>query len=304
VKVFIAGHKGLIGSALKRNLENKNYEIVTRTKEELDLTNQDHVYSFYKDVKPDVVLLAAAKVGGIHANNTYRADYIYENLCIQNNLIWGAHKYDVDKLIFLGSSCIYPKFAPQPMPESCLLTGELEETNRPYALAKIVGLELVSSLYRQYKRNYFSVMPTNMYGEYDNYDLQNSHVLPAMIRKFIEANDEVLLWGTGSAKREFLYADDCADAIVFLLEKNIDFQGKHINIGSGQEISINKLAYLIAESVGFHGEIKWDKTKPDGTPRKLLDVSYLNRLGWSAKTSLQDGIAKTIEAYKAGKRRL
>jgi GDP-L-fucose synthase len=250
------------------------------------------------------VLLAAAKVGGIHANNTYRADYIYENLCIQNNLIWGAHKYDVDKLIFLGSSCIYPKFAPQPMPESCLLTGELEETNRPYALAKIAGLELVSSLYRQYKRNYFSVMPTNMYGEYDNYDLQNSHVLPAMIRKFIEANDEVLLWGTGSAKREFLYADDCADAIVFLLEKNVDFQGKHINIGSGQEISINKLAYLIAESVGFHGEIKWDKTKPDGTPRKLLDVSYLNRLGWSAKTSLQDGIAKTIEAYKAGKRRL
>jgi len=306
-KIFVAGHRGLVGSSLVRNFEAKGYNnLVVRTHEQLNLLESDSVKKFFKDQKPDVVVLAAAKVGGIHANSTKRADFIYQNLMIQTNTIWGAFEAGVREFVFLGSSCIYPKFAPQPMPESCLLTSELEMTNRPYALAKIAGLELIHSLRHQYGCSYFSVMPTNLYGVNDNFHQLDSHVFPALLRRVHEAKkngeEKLVVWGTGSPLREFMISDDCADAIIFLLENikgedfNTDFS--HINIGSGQEISILDLTKLFAKVIGFTGDIVQDTTKPDGTPRKLLDCSFLSGLGWEAKTPLEDGIRKTYEWFK------
>lgn len=314
-KVFVAGHRGLVGSHVYQKLNEKGYEnIVVKTRSELDLLDTNKVKEFFAVEKPDTVIVAAAKVGGIHANNTYRADFIYENLMIQNNLIWQSHLNNVNKLAFLGSSCIYPRMAQQPMAETQLLTGPLEYTNRPYAIAKIAGLELVHSLRFQYERNYFSIMPTNLYGPRDNFDLENSHVLPALVRKFVEAKSnktsQVSIWGSGTPCREFLFADDCADAIVFLLEQeqepvsqaNILESGwSHINLGSGQEISIKDLAELIATKVGYEGQITFDRSKPDGTPRKLLDNTALNQLGWQPKTTLAQGIEKTVEWYNSNK---
>ena len=307
-KIYVAGHRGLVGSALVRNFEAKGYtNLVVRTREELDLLDGDAVRKFYREQKPDVVVLAAAKVGGIHANNTKRADFIYQNLMLQTNVVWGAFEAGVREFVFLGSSCIYPKFAPQPMPESCLLTSELEMTNRPYALAKIAGLELIQSLRHQYGCSYFSVMPTNLYGVNDNFHPMDSHVLPAILKRVHDAkvngDKQLVVWGTGSPLREFMLSDDCADAIIFLLEnlRAVDFNGSafsHVNIGSGQEISILELTKLISKVVGFDGEIVQDLTKPDGTPRKLLDCSFLTQLGWQAKTSLEKGIEKTYEWLK------
>ena len=304
-KVYVAGHRGLVGSALMRRLAQGGYErIITRTHAELDLCDQTSTLQFLKDEKPDVIIVAAAKVGGIQANNTFRADFIYENLAIANNVIHGAHEADVSNLLFLGSSCIYPKLAPQPMKEDHLLTGALEPTNEPYAIAKIAGLKLCEAYHSQYERNYFSVMPTNLYGVGDNFDLQNSHVLPALLRKFHEAkmrgDSEVVMWGTGTPRREFLFADDLADACVHLLETQdaTTLGNQHINVGVGQDISIRELAELIKEIVGYEGAIVQDLTKPDGTPRKLLDVSKLTDLGWSAKTTLRDGISKVYGWYQ------
>ena len=275
-KVYVAGHRGLVGSALMRRLAQGGYErIVTRTHAELDLCDQTSTLKFLKDEKPDVIIVAAAKVGGIQANNTFRANFIYENLAIANNVIHGAHEADVSNLLFLGSSCIYPKLAPQPMKEDHLLTGALEPTNEPYAIAKIAGLKLCEAYHSQYERNYFSVMPTNLYGVGDNFDLQNSHVLPALLRKFHEAkmrgDSEVVMWGTGTPRREFLFADDLADACIHLLETQdaTTLGNQHINVGVGQDISIRELAELIKEIVGFEGAIVQDLTKPDGTPRKF-----------------------------------
>ena len=304
-KVYVAGHRGLVGSALMRRLAQGGYErIITRTHAELDLCDQTSTLEFLKDEKPDVIIVAAAKVGGIQANNTFRANFIYENLAIANNVIHGAHEADVSNLLFLGSSCIYPKLAPQPMKEDHLLTGALEPTNEPYAIAKIAGLKLCEAYHSQYERNYFSVMPTNLYGVGDNFDLQNSHVLPALLRKFHEAkmrgDSEVVMWGTGTPRREFLFADDLADACVHLLETQdaTTLGNQHINVGVGQDISIRELAELIKEIVGYEGAIVQDLTKPDGTPRKLLDVSKLTDLGWSAKTTLRDGISKVYGWYQ------
>ena len=304
-KVYVAGHRGLVGSALMRRLAQGGYErIITRTHAELDLCDQTSTLKFLKDEKPDVIIVAAAKVGGIQANNTFRANFIYENLAIANNVIHGAHEADVSNLLFLGSSCIYPKLAPQPMKEDHLLTGALEPTNEPYAIAKIAGLKLCEAYHSQYERNYFSVMPTNLYGVGDNFDLQNSHVLPALLRKFHEAkmrgDSEVVMWGTGTPRREFLFADDLADACVHLLETQdaTTLGNQHINVGVGQDISIRELAELIKEIVGYEGAIVQDLTKPDGTPRKLLDVSKLTDLGWSAKTTLRDGISKVYGWYQ------
>ena len=304
-KVYVAGHRGLVGSALMRRLAQGGYErIITRTHAELDLCDQTSTLKFLKDEKPDVIIVAAAKVGGIQANNTFRANFIYENLAIANNVIHGAHEADVSNLLFLGSSCIYPKLAPQPMKEDHLLTGALEPTNEPYAIAKIAGLKLCEAYHSQYERNYFSVMPTNLYGVGDNFDLQNSHVLPALLRKFHEAkmrsDSEVVMWGTGTPRREFLFADDLADACIHLLETQdaTTLGNQHINVGVGQDISIRELAELIKEIVGYEGAIVQDLTKPDGTPRKLLDVSKLTDLGWSAKTTLRDGISKVYRWYQ------
>ena len=304
-KVYVAGHRGLVGSALMRRLAQGGYErIITRTHAELDLCDQTSTLQFLKDEKPDVIIVAAAKVGGIQANNTFRANFIYENLAIANNVIHGAHEADVSNLLFLGSSCIYPKLAPQPMKEDHLLTGALEPTNEPYAIAKIAGLKLCEAYHSQYERNYFSVMPTNLYGIGDNFDLQNSHVLPALLRKFHEAkmrgDSEVVMWGTGTPRREFLFADDLADACIHLLETQdaTTLGNQHINVGVGQDISIRELAELIKEIVGYEGAIVQDLTKPDGTPRKLLDVSKLTDLGWSAKTTLRDGISKVYGWYQ------
>lgn len=305
-RIFVAGHRGLVGSALVRSLSSKGYEnLILKDHISLDLMDRDSVTSFYAEEKPDVVILAAAKVGGIHANNTKRADFIYQNLTIQNNVIWGAYQSGVRKLVCLGSSCIYPRNAPQPMPENCLLSSPLEMTNRPYAVAKIAGLELVNSLRNQFGCDYFSVMPTNLYGIGDNFHPQDSHVLPALLRRVVEAKEsgasEIVIWGSGTPLREFMTADDCADAIVFLLEKgDLTFPSQyesHINIGSGQEISILALVKLIAKVVSYAGKIVNDVSKPDGTPRKLLDVSLLTAMGWSAKTSLEDGIRQTYEWY-------
>ena len=299
-KIYVAGHRGLVGSAIVRNLEAKGYtNIVYRTHEELDFTNQANVQAFFKEEQPEYVILAAAKVGGIHANNTYPADFIYDNLMIQNNVIKAAHDYKVKKLLFLGSTCIYPKMAPQPIREEYLLTGALEETNEAYAVAKIAGLEMCKFFKRQYGDNFISCMPTNLYGPNDNFDLQSSHVLPALIRKFHEAKvngrDTVEVWGTGTPLREFIYVDDMADACVFLME-NYDGE-QHVNIGTGEEVSIRELAETVKEVVGFEGELVFNTDMPDGTPRKLTTVDKLHRLGWKHKTSLNGGIKLAYEWF-------
>lgn len=292
-KIYVAGHRGLVGSAIVRNLEAKGYKnIIYRTHKELDLTNQEAVRRFFEEEKPEYVFLAAAKVGGIHANNTYPADFIYDNLMIQNNVIKAAHDFEVKKLLFLGSTCIYPKMAPQPIKEEYLLTGSLEETNEAYAVAKIAGLEMCKFFKRQYGDNFISCMPTNLYGPNDNFDLKNSHVLPALIRKFHEAkvnnSEAVEVWGTGTPLREFLYVDDMADACVFLME-NYDGE-QHVNIGTGEEVSIRELAETVKEVVGFDGELVFNTEMPDGTPRKLTTVDKLHGLGWKHKVSLNEGI--------------
>ncbi len=292
-KIYVAGHRGMVGSAIVRKLQNEGYgNLILRTSAELDLRNQSATETFFKEQKPDYVFLAAAKVGGIVANNTCRAEFLYENLMIQNNVIHAACKYNVTKLMFLGSSCIYPKFAEQPMKEEYLLTGTLEPTNEPYAIAKIAGLKMCEAYRSQYGCNFISVMPTNLYGPNDNYDLQNSHVLPALLRKMIVAartNQPVVeIWGTGTPRREFLHVDDLADACYYLMQQYNE-QG-FINIGVGEDISIRELAELIKEIVGYEGELKFNTEKPDGTPRKLLDVSKLHSLGWQAKISLREGI--------------
>lgn len=299
-KIYVAGHRGLVGSAIVRNLEAKGYNnIIKKTHSELDLTNQEAVRRFFEEERPEYVFLAAAKVGGINANNIYPADFIYENLQIQNNVIKAAHDFKVTKLLFLGSTCIYPKLAPQPIKEEYLLTGSLEETNEAYAVAKIAGLEMCKFFKRQYGDNFISCMPTNLYGPNDNFDLKNSHVLPALIRKFHEAkesnSDKVEVWGTGTPLREFLYVDDMADACVFLME-NYDGE-QHVNIGTGEEVSIRELAETIKEVVGFNGELVFNTAMPDGTPRKLTTVEKLNGLGWRHKVSLNQGVKMAYEWF-------
>lgn len=299
-KIFVAGHRGLVGSAIYRRLEAEGYtNLIVRTSRELDLTRQAEVEAFFETERPEYVFLAAAKVGGILANNTYPADFIYRNIIIQANIIHSSYAYGIRKLFSLGSSCIYPKFCPQPMKEEYLLTGELEPTNEPYAVAKIAGIKMCQSYNRQYGTDYVSVMPTNLYGPNDNFDLETSHVLPALIRKFHEAkiarSPSVTIWGTGTPRREFLYIEDLVDACVFLMKR---YEGSEIvNIGTGKDISIDDLAMLVKEIVGYEGEIGYDRSKPDGAPRKLLDVSRLHSLGWHAKTGLKEGIAKTYEWY-------
>jgi GDP-L-fucose synthase len=300
-KIYVAGHRGMVGSAIVRKLHEEGFQnIIVRTSSELDLRNQDHVADFFKTEKPDYVFLAAAKVGGIVANNTYRADFIYENLMIQNNVIHHAYLNGVKKLMFLGSSCIYPKMAPQPLKEEYLLTGTLEQTNEPYAIAKIAGIKMCESYRLQYNCNFISVMPTNLYGPNDNYDLNNSHVLPALIRKFHEAlkNDqsEVVVWGTGSPKREFLHVDDLAEACLYLMLHYNEIQ--LVNIGSGEDVSIKELAELVSKIVGYKGKIVFDTSKPDGTPRKLMDVSALAALGWKYKIGLEEGITAVYSEVK------
>ena len=299
-KIYLAGHRGMVGSAIVRKLTSLGYtNLLTRTSTELDLRNQQQVADFFDVEKPEFVFLAAAKVGGIVANSTYRADFLYENLAIQNNIIHGSYLNKVKKLMFLGSSCIYPKLAPQPLKESYLLSGYLEQTNEPYAIAKIAGIKMCEAYRAQYGCNFISVMPTNLYGTNDNYDLVNSHVLPAMIRKFHEAKDkgasEMTLWGTGSPMREFLHADDLAEACLFLMENYND--SELVNIGTGEDVTINNLAALVKQIVGFQGEIIWDTSKPDGTPRKLMDVSKLHGLGWHHKIALEDGIKLAYQDF-------
>ena len=297
-KIYVAGHRGLVGSAIVRELKKKGYtNIIGKTHKELDLMDSLAVENFFKEEKPEYVFLAAAKVGGIYANSTYPADFIYENLQIQNNVIGNAYKYGVKKLMFLGSSCIYPKMCPQPIKEEYLLSGYLEETNEAYALAKISGLKMCQYFNKQYGTNFISVMPTNLYGPYDNFHPENSHVMPALIRRFHEAKvsgaKEVVVWGSGKPLREFLYSEDMADACIYLME---NYEGNDFfNIGTGRELSIKALAELIKEVVGYEGEIVWDTSKPDGTPRKLLDVSRLENQGWKYKMELKDGVK---EAYK------
>lgn len=299
-KIYVAGHRGMVGSAIHRKLTELGYSnIITRTSQELDLRNQQAVADFFDQEKPAYVFLAAAKVGGIMANNTYRADFIYENMAIQNNVIKSSYDNDVKKLMFLGSSCIYPKMAPQPLNENMLLTGTLEPTNEPYAIAKIAGIKMTEAFRDQYGCNYISVMPTNLYGINDNYHPQNSHVLPALIRRFHEAKvnhlDEVVIWGTGTPLREFLFSDDLADACVFLMNNYNEKQ--FVNIGIGEDLSIKDLAILIKEVVGFEGAISFDTTKPDGTPRKLMDVSKLHALGWKHKINLKEGVKLAYEDF-------
>ncbi len=299
-KIYIAGHRGMVGSAIKNKLEQEGFSNqVFKTSAELDLRNQEAVHSFFEKEKPDYVFLAAAKVGGILANDTFRADFIYENLMIQNNIIYESWKSKVKKLMFLGSSCIYPKMAPQPLKEEYLLTGLLEHTNEPYAIAKIAGIKMCDAFRSQYGCNFISVMPTNLYGPNDHYDLKNSHVLPALIRKFHEAkvNNEpfVTIWGTGEPKREFLHVSDLAEASLFLME-NYDEPGL-VNVGTGTDLSILELAKLIANIVGYKGEIRKDISKPDGTPRKLMDVSKIKAMGWTAKIQLEEGIRSVYAEY-------
>lgn len=302
-KIFIAGYQGLVGSAIKRSLEEKGYNnLVYQSHEKLDLRRQQDVEDFFARENPEYVYLAAAKVGGIQANNTYPAEFIYDNLAIEINVINAAYKCEVKKLLFLGSSCIYPKLAPQPLKEEYLLTGALEPTNEAYAIAKITGLKMCEYYNKQYGKNFISVMPTNLYGPNDNFDLETSHVLPALIRKFHEAKtkDEpwVEIWGTGKPRREFLFVDDLADACVFLMEKfDYDHIGNCINIGTGEDLTIADLALLVKDVVGFNGKIVFNSEKPDGTPRKLLDVSRIQGLGWKANTSLNTGINKTYQWY-------
>ena len=299
-KIYVAGHRGMVGSAIYRKLVKEGFQnIITRTSSELDLRNQSAVEVFFENEKPDYVFLAAAKVGGIVANNTYRADFLFENLQIQNNVIHSAYKFGVKKLMFLGSSCIYPKLAPQPLKEEYLLTGTLEPTNEPYAIAKIAGIKMCEAYRAQYDCNFISVMPTNLYGINDNYHPQNSHVLPALIRRFHEAKinntPSVEIWGTGSPLREFLFSDDLADACYFLMQNynESDF----VNIGTGHDLSIKDLAILVKGIVGYEGELKFDTTKPDGTPRKLMDVSKLHSLGWKHTIELEEGIKLAYEDF-------
>lgn len=299
-KLFVAGHRGLVGSAIVRKLIESGFEnLVLRTHQELDLTRQADVDNFFSVERPNYVIVAAAKVGGIHANNTYPADFIAINLQIQTNVIDASYKNGVKKLLFLGSSCIYPKFAPQPITEEALLTGPLEPTNEWYAIAKIAGIKMCQAYRLQYKWDAISGMPTNLYGPNDNFHPENSHVLPALIRRFHEAKvtgaKEVVVWGTGSPLREFLHVDDLADAVMFLMDKYSDFP--HVNVGSGNEVTIKNLAELVKEVVGFEGELKWDPTKPDGTPRKLMDSSKLANMGWKPKISLRDGLVGTYKWY-------
>ncbi len=306
-KIYLAGHSGMVGSAIKRYLEKSGYNnLVFKSIDELDLIRQEKVETFFKQEKPEIVIIAAARVGGILANNTYRAQFIYDNLMIESNLIHSSYQNEVEKLIFLGSSCIYPKLAQQPLKEEYLLSDYLESTNEPYAIAKIAGIKLCENYYRQYGCNFYSIMPTNMYGPNDNFDLNTSHVLPALLRKFHEAkinnSDSVTLWGTGTALREFMYVDDLAEGLCYLLEKvdakelyeqNLSF----LNIGTGTDLTIMELAKIISDVVGFKGEIVYDRSKPDGTPRKLLDVARINSLGWKAKTDLRLGIKVTYDWY-------
>lgn len=299
-KIYVAGHRGMVGSAIVRKLTSLGYtNLLTRTSSDLDLRNQQKVAEFFEVEKPEYVFLAAAKVGGIVANNTYRADFLYENLAIQNNIIHGSYLNKVKKLMFLGSSCIYPKLAPQPLKESYLLSGYLEQTNEPYAIAKIAGIKMCEAYRAQYGCNFISVMPTNLYGTNDNYDLVNSHVLPAMIRKFHEAKEkgasEMTLWGTGSPMREFLHADDLAEACLFLMENYNE--SELVNIGTGEDVTIKNLAALVKQIIGFQGEIIWDSSKPDGTPRKLMDVSKLHGLGWHHKIALEEGIKLAYQDF-------
>ena len=299
-KIYVAGHRGMVGSAIVRKLQQEGYtNLVLKTSAELDLRDQVKVASFFASEKPDYVFLAAAKVGGIVANNTYRADFLYENLAIQNNIIHSSFVHKVTKLMFLGSSCIYPKLAPQPLKESYLLSGYLEETNEPYAIAKIAGIKMCEAYRAQYGCDFISVMPTNLYGPNDNYDLENSHVLPAMIRKFHEAKvqgkESMTLWGTGAPMREFLHADDLAEACVYLMETYSE--SELVNIGTGIDVTIKELAETVKEIVGFSGSIHWDTTRPDGTPRKLMDVSKLHSLGWSHKIALKEGIALAYQDF-------
>jgi GDP-L-fucose synthase len=300
-KIYVAGHRGMVGSAIVRRLQKEGYNnLVTRTSEQLDLRNQEAVARFFESEKPDYVFLAAAKVGGIVANNTYRADFIYDNLTIQNNLIHQSFLHKVTKLAFLGSSCIYPKLAPQPLSEESLLTGLLEATNEPYAIAKIAGIKMCDAYRSQYGCNFISLMPTNLYGPNDNYDLEKSHVLPALIRKFHTAKEEglpeVVIWGTGTPLREFLHVDDLADACLFLM--NTYNEAGLINVGTGTDLSIKDLAMLVAKIVDYQGRLTFDTSKPDGTPRKLMDVSKLTQLGWQAEIDLEQGIKMTYEALK------
>jgi GDP-L-fucose synthase len=302
-KIYLAGHRGLVGSALKRKLESKGYtNLIFRTHRELDLTNQQAVNEFFEQERPEYVFLAAAKVGGILANNTYPAEFIYENLMIEANVIHASYKYDLKKLLFLGSSCIYPKLAPQPLKEEYLLTGPLEETNEAYAISKIAGIRLCKHYNQQYGTNFISVMPTNLYGPNDNFDLETSHVMPALIRKFHEAKmnneSEVVVWGTGKPFREFMHVDDMADACVYLMHNyDVNDIGEFVNIGVGKDIQIGDLAELIKSVIGFEGWIRYDTSKPDGTSQKLLDVSRMNTLGWKAKISLKVGIGQVYRWF-------
>ena len=301
-KIYVAGHRGMVGSAIVRRLQSGGYtNLLTRTRQQLDLLDQQSVREFLKVEKPDYIFLAAAKVGGIHANNTYRTDFIYQNLQIQNNIIFGALEAGIKDLCFLGSSCIYPSNCPQPIKEDYLLTGPLEQTNEPYAIAKIAGIKLCESCNRQHGTRYVSVMPTNLYGPNDNYDLANSHVLPATIRKAHEAklrgDSEYIVWGTGNPRREFLYVDDMADACVFLMEHGIH-SGLY-NVGTGTDVTIRELAEIVMDVVGFQGKMTFDTTKPDGTLRKLLDVSRMETLGWTHKVDLKAGVQLTYEAFRS-----
>ena len=308
-KIYVAGHGGMVGSALIRKLKQKGYQnLLTRTSKELDLTVQRDVLDFFAKEKPNIVYLAAAKVGGIHANNTFRAEFLYDNLMIQTNIIHASHVQCIKKLLFLGSSCIYPKLAKQPLQERSLLTSELEATNEPYAIAKISGIKMCENYYKQYGDEFISVMPTNLYGPNDNYDLETSHVLPAFIRKFHEAkvnnHDQVEIWGTGKPRREFLYVEDLADACVYIMnldestyQNNITPNCSHINIGTGKDCSIIELAEMIASLVGFQGEIILDTSKPDGIPRKLLNIDRLMKIGWQSSTTLKAGLEKTYKWF-------
>jgi GDP-L-fucose synthase len=309
-KIYVAGHRGLAGSAIVRRLEKDDYKnLILKTHRELDLTDQRAVDDFFRESRPEYVFLAAAKVGGILANSTYPADFIYQNLAIEINVIHSAYKYGVKKLLFLGSSCIYPKLAPQPLKEEYLLSGYLEPTNQSYAIAKIAGIIMCNSYNAQYHTNFISVMPTNLYGPNDNFNLETSHVIPALIRKFVEAkerkSDKVVVWGTGNVRREFLHCDDFADACVFLMQRyNASDVEPFVNIGSGVDITIRELAQLIAKIVDFRGEIVFDTTKPDGTPQKLLDLSRLHRLGWRHTISLEEGLRDTINWFKENRDRI
>jgi GDP-L-fucose synthase len=301
-KIYVAGHRGMVGSAICRKLRHEGFEnIITKTSSELDLRNQAAVSTFFNQDKPEYVVLAAAKVGGIHANNTYRAEFLFDNLSIQNNVIHNAYLHGVKKLLFLGSSCIYPKMAPQPLKEEYLLRGELESTNEPYAIAKIAGIKMCEAYRDQYGCNFISAMPTNLYGPNDNYDLQKSHVLPALIRKFHEAKinqqKNVELWGSGTPMREFLHVDDLAEACYFLLQ---NYNEKlFVNVGCGEDLSILDLANLVKKIVGFEGNIQWDSTKPDGTPKKLMDISRIKSFGWSPKITLEEGISKVYQQFQS-----